>query len=60
LGIKRTEEAHMAALRMKGVVSPQHMPTNRKPKTHRKMDGCGSLATGGLGSILSKAILVYL
>jgi hypothetical protein len=50
----------MAALRMKGVVKPQHAPTIRNPKTQRKMDGCGSFATGGLGSMLSNSISLYL
>jgi hypothetical protein len=35
----------MAALRMNGVVSPQHAPTMRKPKIQRKMDGCGSFVS---------------
>jgi len=45
--------AYMAALRMKGVVSPQHAPTSRKPRIQRKIDGCGSFATGVSGSIVA-------
>ena len=51
----------MAALRMKGVVSPQHAPTIKKPRIQRKMDGCGSFATGVSGSIdaMTNAIQYY-
>ena len=44
-------ETHMAALRMNGVVSPQHAPTRRKPMIQRKTPGSGSLATGASGSM---------
>jgi hypothetical protein len=45
-------ETYMAALRMNGVVSPQHAPTIRKPMIQRKMEGWGSLAMGASGSIV--------
>jgi hypothetical protein len=43
---------------MNGVVSPQHAPTIRKPKIQRKMDGCGSFATGVSGSIVEHKLYV--
>lgn len=46
---------YIAALRMKGVVSPQHAPTIKKPRIQRKMDGCDSFATGVAGSIVATA-----
>ena len=32
---------------MKGVVRPQAMPTRRKPRVHRKMEGEGEVGTSG-------------
>lgn len=43
----------MAALRMKGVVRPQHAPTSRKPRIQRKIDGCGSAPAGVSGPIVA-------
>jgi hypothetical protein len=48
---KVREESYIAALRINGVVSPQHAPTIRKPRIQRKMDGWGSVAMGVSGSI---------
>lgn len=45
------QPSYIAAFRMKGVVSPQHAPTIRKPRIQRKMDGWGSLAMGASGSM---------
>jgi hypothetical protein len=48
----------MAALRMKGVVRPQHAPTRRKPRIQRKREGWGSGEEGTFGSISEKAMEV--
>jgi hypothetical protein len=49
----------MAALRIKGVVSPQHAPTIRKPNIHRKKDGCGSDLMGVPVSIIARKTVLY-
>ena len=45
------EDNDVGSRRMKGVVKPQAIPTSRKPRVQRRMEGCGS-GRGGSASIL--------